>query len=245
MKKMTAWKLYAAVLCMVSAVLLPGCAEKGIGEEKAKEIAFADAQTEAEDASRIQVFRETEDGKAVYEVYFMNTESKMEYEYEILAKDGTILKAESDSPHARQQEAQYKLDIQTQVEEAEELREGLENQKQRLEDLLALDEDDLDKEDLQEKLDNVNKELESAVYHLEELQTYIENNKEQRISVSLKEAQEIALERVEGAGKDDIVIALEYDDGEYKYEGDIIYGGSKYEFEIHAMTGAFLEWRKE
>ncbi len=46
MKKKNVLKVYAAVLCMVSVVLMPGCAKKGIGEEKAKEIAFADAQTD-------------------------------------------------------------------------------------------------------------------------------------------------------------------------------------------------------
>ena len=245
MKIKNGLKVYAAVLCMVSVVLMPGCSKKGIGEEKAKEIAFEDSQTDEKEASRLQVSREKEDGKSVYEVYFMNTESKMEYEYEILADDGTILKAESESTYARQQDAQYKLDIQTQLEEAKALKEGLEEQKQRLEDLLAREEKDLDNEGLQDNLDEVNEELQSVTYHLQDLQTYMENNKDQLIGVNLKEAQELALERVEGAGKDDIVIALEYDDGGYKYEGDIIYGGYKYDFEIHAMTGAFLEWRKE
>lgn len=147
--------------------------------------------------------------------------------------------------YGRQGGSQYKLDIQNQLEEAEALKEGLEEQKQRLEDLLAREEKDLDSEELQENLDEVNEELQSVTYHLQDLQTYMENNKDQLIGVSLKEAQELALELVEGAGKDDIVIALEYDDGGYKYEGDIIYSGHKYDFEIHAMTGEFLEWRKE
>ena len=80
MKKKNVLIVYAAVLCMVSVVLMPGCAKKGIGEEKAKEIAFADAQTDEKEASRLQVSREKEDGKSVYEIYFMNTESKVEYE---------------------------------------------------------------------------------------------------------------------------------------------------------------------
>ena len=36
MKIKNGLKVYAAVLCMVSAVLMPGCSKKGIGEEKAK-----------------------------------------------------------------------------------------------------------------------------------------------------------------------------------------------------------------
>lgn len=40
-------------------------------------------------------------------------------------------------------------------------------------------------------------------------------------------------------------IELDYDDGYYKYEGDIIYDQKEYEFEIDANTGEFLEWKEE
>lgn len=40
-------------------------------------------------------------------------------------------------------------------------------------------------------------------------------------------------------------IELDYDDGCYKYEGDIIYDQKEYEFEIDANTGDFLEWKEE
>ena len=39
------------------------------------------------------------------------------------------------------------------------------------------------------------------------------------------------------------VTSFECTEGISEWEG--LYGSSKYDFEIHAMTGAFLEWRKE
>ena len=55
----------------------------------------------------------------------------------------------------------------------------------------------------------------------------------------------MALERVPGATEQDIRIELDYDDGQYKYEGDIIYDQKEYDFEIDANSGTFLEWSEE
>ncbi|MDO4313056.1 MAG: PepSY domain-containing protein [Eubacteriales bacterium] len=60
-----------------------------------------------------------------------------------------------------------------------------------------------------------------------------------------EEAVKLALDRVPGSTEQDLRIELEYDDGYYKYEGDIIYNQIEYEFEIDANTGAFLEWSEE
>ena len=65
------------------------------------------------------------------------------------------------------------------------------------------------------------------------------------VAVSQEEATKMALERVSGASAQDIRIQLEFDDGIQKYEGDIIYNGREYEFEIDANTGTFLEWSEE
>lgn len=65
------------------------------------------------------------------------------------------------------------------------------------------------------------------------------------VAVSQEEATKMALERVAGASAQDIRIQLEFDDGIQKYEGDIIYNGREYEFEIDANTGTFLEWSEE
>lgn len=65
------------------------------------------------------------------------------------------------------------------------------------------------------------------------------------VSISMEEAQNIALERVPGATERNISIELEKDDGWYIYEGDIEYNGMEYEFEIDADTGNILKWEEE
>ena len=59
------------------------------------------------------------------------------------------------------------------------------------------------------------------------------------------EAVQIALERVPGATAQDVRIELDRDDGRYKYEGEIIYNNTEYDFEIDANSGTILEWSEE
>lgn len=65
------------------------------------------------------------------------------------------------------------------------------------------------------------------------------------VAVSEADARAAALERVPGATDADIRMELEYDDGYYIYEGDVIYDQKEYEFEIDAQTGNFLKWSEE
>lgn len=67
----------------------------------------------------------------------------------------------------------------------------------------------------------------------------------QQVKLSLEEAKKIALDRVPGATDQNIIIKLDFDDGWYIYEGDIIYDRVEYEFEIDANTGALIEWSEE
>ncbi len=65
------------------------------------------------------------------------------------------------------------------------------------------------------------------------------------VAVSEADARAAALERVPGATEADICMELDFDDGYYIYEGDIIYNQKEYEFEIDAQTGSFLKWSEE
>ena len=61
-----------------------------IGQEKAKEIAFTKAGVTATTVSELEVELDCDDGVLVYEVEFRSGNN--EYEYDIHAKDGTIVK---------------------------------------------------------------------------------------------------------------------------------------------------------
>ena len=61
--------------------------------------------------------------------------------------------------------------------------------------------------------------------------------------ISEEEAINIALSRVKGATRNDIIsFKSEYDDGRLEYEGKIKKNGVIYEFEIDGVTGNILDW---
>ena len=51
--------------------------------------------------------------------------------------------------------------------------------------------------------------------------------------------------RVSGASASDVRLHLERDDGRLVYEGELIYNGTEYEFQIDAATGDVLDWESE
>ena len=75
--------------------LLAGCGSgKDIGQDAAKEAAFADAQVSEGDTARLRVTKDRDDGRQIYEVEF--TAGNREYSYDIDASDGSILSTETE-----------------------------------------------------------------------------------------------------------------------------------------------------
>jgi len=64
-------------------------------------------------------------------------------------------------------------------------------------------------------------------------------------TVSEEKARDIVLARVPGASASDVRIRLDTDDGRQVYEGELIYDGWEYDFELSAATGDILEWDTE
>ena len=59
-------------------------------------------------------------------------------------------------------------------------------------------------------------------------------------------ARSIALAKIPGASERNVAeLKLDYDDGRWQYEGEIIFGSFEYEFEIDAFTGKILSWERE
>lgn len=71
------------------------------------------------------------------------------------------------------------------------------------------------------------------------------NTANPNVKLTKEEAMKNALERVPGASEKDIHIELDSDDGQFRYEGDIIYEQKEYDFEIDANSGNILEWSEE
>ena len=81
-------------LVLSHAELTETAVQEPIGEEKAKEIALQHAGVSASKAKRLRVETDRENGRQVYEVEF--TADGIEYDYEIDALTGKILKHEAE-----------------------------------------------------------------------------------------------------------------------------------------------------
>ena len=84
---------------MTITALLTGCRfPADIGKDKAAEIALEDAGFVKSDVTRLQISKDRDDGESIYDVEF--TSGNTEYDYEILASNGEILRADYDESHA-------------------------------------------------------------------------------------------------------------------------------------------------
>lgn len=110
-------------------------------------------------------------------------------------------------------------------------------------EILASDGNIISVESEQAKTDNTQKQTGQQSDNSQNNNGQISNG--ENVIITQEEAVKLALERVPGATEQDIRIKLDYSDGYYKYEGDLIYDQKKYDFEIDADTGAFLEWSEE
>ena len=64
--------------------------------------------------------------------------------------------------------------------------------------------------------------------------------------ITAEEAKTLALAQVPGAAESDIIeFETDRDDGRIEYEGEILYSGMKYEFEIDGYSGAIRSWEAE
>ena len=77
--------------------LLAGCGAtqgKDLGKDSAKNIAFEEAGVTEDQVARLRVSKDRDDGRVVYEIDFDAGET--EYNYDIAAKNGEILSAETE-----------------------------------------------------------------------------------------------------------------------------------------------------
>lgn len=145
-----------------------------ISMDTAKSIAMNDAGVSGEACSYSAAKLDWEDGRQVYDVdFFVNG---IEYEYEILASDGSILKKKQDAEWGK----------------------------------------------------NSGNPGGSAAGQL-----------------TMDQARQKVAERIAGVDPANVYIKEDYDDGRLKYEGEVYYNQTKYEFELDAATGAFTDWEEE
>lgn len=95
------------------------------------------------------------------------------------------------------------------------------------------------------EIDALTGEIRSYDYDVE---TYFQTsgNSGTGTELTAEEAKALALAQVPGAAESDIIeFKTDRDDGRIEYEGEILYSGMKYEFEIDGYSGAIRSWEAE
>ena len=199
-----------------------GCGNNAdIGRDAALEAALNDAGVSESDTTRLTVSEDRDDGRKVYDVKF--DAAGKEYDYEIQASDGRILSSDIeniDDYVASQESSGGNASSQGNASG------------QTDDSTVSQSTQQGNTADSTGNNSTGNNSGSNAGTNAD-------------VAVSQEQAIQIALERVSGATEQDIRIELDYDDGRYKYEGDIRYNNREYDFEIDANTGTILEWSEE
>lgn len=228
-----------------------------IGLEKAKEIAIA----KAGGGDVVSIELDVDDGIMVYEGELIY--NNVEYDFDINALDGTILKWEEDRNGVN-------IDTSNVIGEARAKEIILAKAPGAEITKLVLDEDDgiLYYEGyarVDGKLYEFEVKADDGVIRKWELEDdYSDNNSGNSssgnsnnnnststpkpttapsTSISMDEARTLVLKKVPGATI--TKIELDYDDGRKIYEGEAYKDGYEYEFEINASTGKFIKWEQD
>ena len=226
-----------------------------IGLEKAKEIAIA----KAGGGDVVSIELDVDDGVMVYEGELIY--NNVEYDFDINALDGTILKWEEDRNGVNIDtsnvigEARVKEIILAKAPGAEITK-------------LVLDEDDgiLYYEGyarVDGKLYEFEVKADDGVIRKWELESDNSGNNNSgsgststpkptatpkpttapSTAISMDDARALVLEKVPGATI--VKIEQDYDDGRKIYEGEAYKGSTEYDFEIDAATGKFIKWEQD
>ena len=231
--------MVAAVL--LTAGVLAGCgsgSQSDIGQDQAQSIALEDVGVSESDVSRLKVSKERDDGMLQYDVQF-DVEGK-EYSYEINGENGEILSSEVENVSGTVQSSTSSQN--TNAADSTGNAGTTDNSAGTTDSSAAAS--TTDNSAAASTTDNSAAAGSSANTGNNGAASNNTQNAA-NVAVSDADARQAALERVPGATDADIRMELEFDDGYYIYEGDIIYQQVEYEFEIDAQTGNFLKWSED
>lgn len=220
-----------------------------IGLEKAKEIAIA----KAGGGDVVSIELDVDDGVMVYEGELIY--NNVEYDFDINALDGTILKWEEDRNGVN-------IDTSNVIGKARAKEIILAKAPGAEITKLVLDEDDgiLYYEGyarVDGKLYEFEVKADDGVIRKWELEYDNSSNNNSgsgststpkpttapSTAISMDDARALVLEKVPGATI--VKIEQDYDDGRKIYEGEAYKGSTEYDFEIDAATGKFIKWEQD
>lgn len=233
-----------------------------ITEADAKQIALDHAGISESETDRLRVKLDYDDGVQEYEVTFYV--GNREYDYDIDAATGTIRSFDSEieddyniasAPSATR--AATSASSGATITEAEAKQIALdhagvsESETERMRVKLGRDDGVQEYEvtfyvgnrEYDYDINAATGEIRS--YDSEIDDDYVSSTEAAGAAVSEDEARATVVARVSGASASDVRLYLERDDGRLVYEGELIYNGTEYEFQIDATTGDVLDWESE
>ena len=230
-----------------------------ITEADAKQIALDHAGISESETDRLRVKLDYDDGVQEYEVTFYV--GNREYDYDIDASTGTIRsfdsEIEDDYSIASAPSAAPAASSGAAITEAEAKQIALdhagvsESETERMRVKLGRD-DGVQEYEVNFYVGNreydydINAATGEIRSHDSEIDDdYVSSTEAAGAAISEDEARATVVARVSGASASDVRLYLERDDGRLVYEGELIYNGTEYEFQIDATTGDVLDWESE
>ena len=230
-----------------------------ITEQDAKQIALDHAGISESETDRLRVKLDYDDGVQEYEVTFYV--GNREYDYDIDAATGTIRsfdsEIEDDYNIASAPSAAPAASSSSTITEADAKQIALnhagvsESETERMRVKLGRD-DGVQEYEVNFYVGNreYDYDINAATgeirsYDSEIDDDYVSSSEAAGAAVSEDEARATVVARVSGASASDVRLYLERDDGRLVYEGELIYNGTEYEFQIDATTGDVLDWESE
>lgn len=230
-----------------------------ITEADAKQIALDHAGISESETDRLRVKLDYDDGVQEYEVTFYV--GNREYDYDIDAATGTIRsfdsEIEDDYSIASAPSAAPAASSSSTITEAEAKQIALdhagvsESETERMRVKLGRD-DGVQEYEVNFYVGNreYDYDINAATgeirsYDSEIDDDYVSSTEAAGAAISEDEARATVVARVSGASASDVRLYLERDDGRMVYEGELIYNGTEYEFQIDATTGDVLDWESE
>ena len=233
-----------------------------ITEADAKQIALDHAGISESETDRLRVKLDYDDGVQEYEVTFYV--GNREYDYDIDASTGTIRSFDSEieddyniasAPSATRAAASASSGAAITEAEAKQIaldHAGVsESETERMR--VKLDRDDgvqeyevnfyVGNREYDYDINAATGEIRSHDSEIDD--DYVSSTEAAGAAVSEDEARATVVARVSGASASDVRLYLERDDGRLVYEGELIYNGTEYEFQIDATTGDVLDWESE
>ena len=230
-----------------------------ITEQDAKQIALDHAGISESETDRLRVKLDYDDGVQEYEVTFYV--GNREYDYDIDASTGTIRsfdsEIEDDYNIASAPSAAPAASSSSTITEADAKQIALnhagvsESETERMRVKLGRD-DGVQEYEVNFYVGNreYDYDINAATgeirsYDSEIDDDYVSSSEAASAAISEDEARATVVARVSGASASDVRLYLERDDGRMVYEGELIYNGTEYEFQIDATTGDVLDWESE